>query len=412
MLKSEIYRVKLVMRNPDCRFGVILMNRIQKFLTANGHRLVNDEQSADYIIVSSCAIFSSFENESLALARKYTRTRNSRVILLGCVSRIKEQRPEQHGDILFLKDESELNGIFAGEVNIEDIGEFYSCQSFVEYSFISPFQGRGRFFSRAERLVLSVARFFLPKDSFFLRIFDEIKRKNKYFVEISRGCVGNCSYCIEKIMRPRIVSRTVADILDDISHIYHPHIKLCLAGDDCGAYGLDIKENIFDLVRAIESRFPDIDIELCNMYPFWIERYEKEYIELIKNSSVNSINIPIQSGSPAILSRMNRRYSISNILRIVKEMKRVSPGTMFWTHILAGFPGETRLDFKKSLRAVGNFDFFHSYLYSEREGTRSVTYSGKVPEKTKVFRGRQLLAKRLLLHAKRFGREVLRFRRD
>ena len=195
--------------------------------------------------------------------------------------------------------------------------------------------------------------------------------------------------------------------MDDISKFYQPHLKLCLASDDCGAYGLDIGENLFNILDAIYKRFPELYIELCNMYPFWVEKYEDKYLELIRSSRIHSINIPLQSGSQRILKKMNRRYSVENVLRIVNKIKSVSPKTLVWTHILVGFPGETREDFKKSLAKVEEFDFFHWYLYSERAGTLSAELDGKISEREKRRRGRLLRRKSFQLFFKRFNREML-----
>jgi tRNA A37 methylthiotransferase MiaB len=101
------------------------------------------------------------------------------------------------------------------------------------------------------------------------------------------------------------------------------------------------------------------------------------YIDAFKETKINSINLTIQSGSNEIIRRMNRTYDVSEILAIMKILKRISPATVFWTHVIVGFPGETLGDFVKTLSIMGHFEAVGVYCYSDREGTSCAAFENK-----------------------------------
>src|SRR5674476_1577272 len=60
-------------------------------------------------------------------------------------------------------------------------------------------------------------------------------------VKIAQGCQGSCSYCVVKLIKGPIKSRSVEVIAKDVEHmIQHGAKQIFLTAQDGGAYGLDL----------------------------------------------------------------------------------------------------------------------------------------------------------------------------
>ena len=79
----------------------------------------------------------------------------------------------------------------------------------------------------------------------------------------------------------------------------------------------------------------------------------------------------MQSGSNAVLKRMNRKYTIEWYLERAEAIKNRIPDCSISTDIIAGFCGETDEDHKQTLDAMSKVGFFYAFMfmYSERTGT-------------------------------------------
>ena len=209
------------------------------------------------------------------------------------------------------------------------------------------------------------------------QMIDTITQKNRYFVEISRGCTGNCSYCVIKKAKGKLRSRTVEAILTDIGKLYDPSKKLFLVADDCGCYGLDAGSNLIELISEVDKQFPSISIDINYLSPQWFERRPDEYIKLFKDTSIDLVIIPMQSGSNIVLKKMNRHYDADKIIKIVDQIKKASPKTLMYGHFIVGFPGERIIDFLKTLSAMKHFDYPIPFNYSEMKGTPSASLPHK-----------------------------------
>ena len=107
------------------------------------------------------------------------------------------------------------------------------------------------------------------------------------------------------------------------------------------------------------------------------------------------IHLPVQSGSDAVLKRMNRKYDREWYLGRVEAIRRLVPDCAITTDIFAGYCGETEEDHAQSLdimRRVG-YDSAFMFKYSERPGTyASKRLPDDVPEEVKLRRLNELIA--------------------
>ncbi len=85
---------------------------------------------------------------------------------------------------------------------------------------------------------------------------------------------------------------------------------------------------------------------------------------------------------------MNRKYEIEKVMDIVKNIKLISPSVYMVTHIIYGFPTETRKEFEYNLTNdyLNNFDMIVPLLYSDRLDTLAIKLKGKINKEEKNYR--------------------------
>ncbi|MFC1867048.1 radical SAM protein [Thermodesulfobacteriota bacterium] len=387
------YNILLDSAEINCKSNSILSSQIYKYLTKNNHRIIRELSLADYIIVNTCGFDNIHEAVSTTLFEEYSHGNrdDAKITSIGCLNKINTSLQALWPEVIFVSDLNQLDRLFFNKVRFSNIDEAYLDQETLPQLAVSNKRGYDSISKIAflvARIVYLTTKRVTPLGSRTMRTFEKLSLLNQFYVEIGRGCVSNCNYCIIKKARGDIQSRRLDQIMRDIDTLYNPKQSLCLVADDCGCYGLDISESIFTLLRAINKRYADLDIDLCYVNPFWIQKYEEEFVNLFEETQISSINIPIQSGSDRIIKLMNREYSVENVIRVINRIKEVSPQTIILTHIILGFPGENDEDFQRTLSMVKWFDFARSFIYSDRKGTVSCLMENKVPETIKNSRKR------------------------
>jgi tRNA-2-methylthio-N6-dimethylallyladenosine synthase len=115
------------------------------------------------------------------------------------------------------------------------------------------------------------------------------------------------------------------------------------------------------------------------------------------------VNIPVQHGSDAVLTRMRRGYTMDEYRQLIAKLRAWWPGVALSTDVIVGFCGETEEEFQRLLDLLEEvrFDVVHVAAYSPRPGTLSNKWEDDVP----------LAVKKARLHAveevqERISREI------
>jgi tRNA-2-methylthio-N6-dimethylallyladenosine synthase len=105
------------------------------------------------------------------------------------------------------------------------------------------------------------------------------------------------------------------------------------------------------------------------------------------------LHLPVQSGSNAVLRRMNRKYTVEQYLEKIALFRELCPDWALTTDLIAGFPGETEADFERTLELCEQLRFAQafSFVYSQRRGTPAALWE-QVPAETGSARLRRLAA--------------------
>jgi tRNA A37 methylthiotransferase MiaB len=91
---------------------------------------------------------------------------------------------------------------------------------------------------------------------------------------------------------------------------------------------------------------------------------------------VPHLHVPLQSGSAAVLRRMNRQYGRDEFVRLIERVNAVLDRPAITTDIIVGFPGETEKDFEATLEIARYAEFckIHAFPFSPREKTAAARW--------------------------------------
>jgi MiaB-like tRNA modifying enzyme len=201
-------------------------------------------------------------------------------------------------------------------------------------------------------------------------------------IEISKGCTGNCSYCIVKIAKGPLVSKNENQILAEVkTALAEGCTEIWLTAQDTASYGIENGTNLPALVRSIYSLPEDFRIRIGMMNTDYALNIIDELLEIYQHPKVYKfIHLPVQSGSDAVLHKMQRKYTISEYKHLIKQIREIQNITIS-TDIIAGFPGETKEDHELTKQLVQEikFDIINISKYGDRKGTKASKSKEKLP---------------------------------
>lgn len=174
---------------------------------------------------------------------------------------------------------------------------------------------------------------------------------NKYLydnvmpISFSRGCIGNCVFCTERLnwkyFRYKNAENTVKDIIEYQEKYGTKHL---LFHDSLINGNIKELEKLCDLI--IEKK---IDIKWCGNV-----RARKEMngalLEKMKKAGCDSLNYGIESGSQKVLDKMKKEIDIKEAEKIIKSTHNI--GIKVILNFIVGFPNESIKEYLDTLKFV------------------------------------------------------------
>jgi len=218
--------------------------------------------------------------------------------------------------------------------------------------------------------------------------------RTRSFLKIQDGCQNFCSYCIVPFVRSVETSVPPGTIIEEINkRTTEGYQEVVLTGTRVGGYAYaDAYANLKGLLQSILNETEIPRIRLSSVQP---QEISGELIKLWRNPRLcPHFHLSLQSGSAAVLKRMNRRYSPDEYRKAVQLIRQEVPAVAITTDVIAGFPGETDAEFEESLEFCKQIGFarIHVFSYSPRSGTAAAQMAGQVADKIKKERSKQMLA--------------------
>jgi threonylcarbamoyladenosine tRNA methylthiotransferase MtaB len=207
--------------------------------------------------------------------------------------------------------------------------------------------------------------------------------KTRAFVKIQDGCDSYCTYCIIPSVRGTPRSRDHKEIFAEVEALVQQGYKeVVLTGINIGTFGKDkgYEYKLADLIVDLEKIEGLQRLRLSSISPLDID---EALLQCFADSEVlcPSAHMVLQSGSDAVLRRMNRSYTQEQFVAAAKTLRDIDPDFAFTTDVIVGFPGETEEDCEETLAVIREVGFtgVHVFPYSVRPGTRAERYKDHVP---------------------------------
>ncbi|HET9030673.1 MAG TPA: tRNA (N6-isopentenyl adenosine(37)-C2)-methylthiotransferase MiaB [Candidatus Aquilonibacter sp.] len=213
------------------------------------------------------------------------------------------------------------------------------------------------------------------------------------FVTVQRGCSYYCTFCIVPHVRGRFDHRPMREILDEVRGLIASGAReVMLVGQTVNAWKDPATGDDFgDLCKAVAA-LPGME-RLTFISPHPKDFTEKVIADLATVAQLNPrVHLPLQSGSDAMLRRMNRKYTMAQFTEKAELLHRYLPTWAITTDIIVGFPGESDADFDATLEYVKTNVFSNAFMfiYSIRRGTPAARWE-QVPGEVSAERFKRLM---------------------
>lgn len=226
---------------------------------------------------------------------------------------------------------------------------------------------------------------------------DGFSGRQRAYVKVQDGCLLRCSYCIIPHVRPKLTSRPLDHIVDEVTRLTEAgHREVVLTGIHLGHYGVDWNRN---KPKEQWTRLSHLLREICNIPGRFrvrlssIEATEvtRELISVMSDYSekvVPHLHLCLQSGSDSVLRRMRRRWGTRTFLNRCELLRESLDQPAISTDVIVGFPGETDDEFEQTLQTCrdAGFSKIHAFPFSARKGTPAAEMPDQLPKSVRSQR--------------------------
>ncbi len=362
-----------------CQMNVLDSELVLGDLKRNGYRRTDEMRTADVVLINTCSIREHAESKVWSL--------------LGRARQVKSARPHMKIGVIGCMAQRVKNDIAKRAPHVDLILGTSNFRSAVQ-DLEDLFDGGGRIVRTDKRPDPE----FLPDADRNVTVRPDPFRA---YVTIMRGCNHSCTYCIVPHTRGKEVSRPVDDVLHEVQALVDDGVReVTFLGQNINTYGQDLhpkREHTGEICTLLEraAEIEGLDrIRFLTSNPFDMTEDMMRRFGAVKKV-MPWLHIPAQSGSDAVLRRMQRTYTVAQYHEVVGWARKHIPGVEITCDFIVGFTGETDEDFEATKQLVRDVGFLQSYVfkYSLRPRTLSArNLPDDVPEDVKKRRNVELLA--------------------
>lgn len=326
-----------------CQMNQADSERIANFVESHGYKYLDSWLGANLVVLTTCGVRQSAEDRAYGLVNQIRKqSPMAQIVITGCLAKRKDVQNRLSSQVNLFMPINELPNIFSllkkslakNLLSVEDVREL-----------------------NGEK---------------YLTITPKYQSSFSAYLPIGNGCNNFCSYCVVPYARGREVYRPASDIIKEAKDLLKKGYKeIILIAQNVNSY------------KSRATDFPKLLKKLANLKgDFWL-RFSSSHPkdlsdELIKVMATSDkichhLHVAVQSGDDKILKAMNRKYTARHFSNLIKKIRKAKPGIAITTDVIVGFPGETKVQFKNTVKLFTDLQFEMAYIsrYSPRPGTAS-----------------------------------------
>jgi ribosomal protein S12 methylthiotransferase len=280
---------------------------------AEGHEIVGDAESADVLVVNTCAFIEDARKESVGkiLELAALRSADRKLVVTGCMA-------ERYG--------SEL----ARE--IPEIDAMVGTGALDRFTEALDADGGA---------IFRAGPHYLPSARMERVVADT---DGSAYLKVSEGCDHDCAFCVIPDIRGRHASRPLEDVVAEAQRLAERGIvEVNLVAQDLSAYGRDLgqRDGLAALLRALGEVRGLERVRCLYLYPNTLADSALAAMAEVGNVCPY-IDMPLQHADETMLRSMRRGGTRDSLRRLLDRIRGKLGDPVVRSTFIVGFPGRRR----------------------------------------------------------------------
>lgn len=358
---------RVALHTLGCKLNFSETSSIGKQFLRNGFEVVDFNEEADVYVINTCTVTENAERDCRQVVRRALRRNpGAYVMVTGCYAQL---RPD------------EIAGIEGVDVVLG------SKEKFDVFAFMDGFEKRELaciFVSPTEDL----------SSEFGFASSGEGDSRTRAYFKVQDGCDYKCTFCTIPLARGASRSMDPGKAVEKFAELLEQgYREIILTGVNVGDYGKatsgkatsgksaagGVDMSFYRLLLRLLDVRGDYRLRISSIEPNLLT---DDILELTAGEErmAKHFHIPLQSGSPAILRLMQRRYNTAFYESLIYRANKMIPGLGIGVDVITGFPGEGEKEFMETHNFLLGLpvSYFHVFTYSERPRTKAINMPGMV----------------------------------
>jgi ribosomal protein S12 methylthiotransferase len=328
-----------------CSKNQVDSDKISSVLGDSGYVDASSPESADVVMVNTCAFIETARQESIEtiLGLVEAKREEAKLVVMGCMAQRYEQELVEA-----LPEADAVIGLSRYGELLDEVDDLTGWQ---------PIQISG--VKRSHMDILEAVRRPTPTMPYA-------------YVKVAEGCNKTCAFCAIPLIRGKQRSRAGVGIVAEIEGLVEGGVQeVVLVAQDLAAYGRDNDaESIERLVEAAASVEGLARLRLYYLYP---REIRQGLIDVMSGhpTIANYFDLSLQHSSPRLLRAMRRPGSGDGHLALIERIRIAAPDAAMRSSFIVGFPGETDSDVEDLAEFLrrARLDWAGFFPYSREDGT-------------------------------------------